>query len=354
MKNLHYAVVVGINCYPDIRHLNFARQDAEAFARWLQEPHGGGLPKKNIGVVKATADARRGQTRREQAVPTRARVFKMLYKFRKEVDAHLEEHPEDWEQTRLYFYFSGHGIAPVPRDAALLMADAGSDWYGENISCAKLLDFFITNQPFHEIVVFADCCREYVGNAPLGDVPWTLVKRDNGHVLSVLGCATYFGDIAYEPSPEENANPDQQRGYFTQALLEGLKGQAVDDPITGVIDSNSLANYVRQRVQDLTEHRKYPQKPEMPTDPAAPIIFRQQAQPQHEVRLKFVTPYAGKAQLHNGHNDCIGEHEVAEGEWVKPLANGLYQVTPKDGVTGVKFRNDGFFKVWGEPINVEL
>src|SRR5262249_22089201 len=60
-----------------------------------------------------------------------------------------------------------------------------------------------------------------VSNAPLGDVPWTRTPRDNGAVRTAFGCATFFGDIALEPSEAvgDETDPDKLRGYFTQALL---------------------------------------------------------------------------------------------------------------------------------------
>ena len=200
MNQWHFAVVVGIDKYPAIRDLKFAKGDAEEFAKWLEYPQGGALPKGNI--AKVVADVPDG-TPREDAIPARIEVIKELRKFRDKVDNHIKENPDDWELTRLYFYVSGHGIAPDPRDAALLMANSGPEDYGENIACSLLLDFLLKNQPFHEVVVFADCCRERVTGAPLVGLPWTNTERDNGQVLKVVGCATYFGDLAYEPSEEE-------------------------------------------------------------------------------------------------------------------------------------------------------
>jgi uncharacterized caspase-like protein len=374
MNKLHFGVVVGINRYPDIRHLKFARGDAERFADWLLDPQGGGLPppghadallpEGHVATIVVDDAKIPDGTPRDQAIPVRKDVFTALYKFRKAAEAYIDEHPEDWERTRIYFYVSGHGIAPDARDAALLLADAGPDWYGENISCNQLLSFLSKNQPFHEVVIFADCCRERVAGAPLGGVPWTLNEKDNGHVLAVLGCATYFGDLAYEPPLTEADDPDQLRGYFTRALLEGLRGEAADPPGHGEVNSNSLARYVRQRVQDLTRHKKYPQRPTMEADPAEPVVFRAASAPPssttapplttgHEVRIEFVTPFQGVVALRDGNDQIIGRHDTAGGDWVVKLVNGLYAVTPENGAA-VALRSDGLFRVWGEGRHVQL
>ncbi|MBI5309000.1 MAG: caspase family protein [Planctomycetes bacterium] len=356
MNQWHFAVVVGINQYPDIRDLKFAKGDAEEFAKWLEDPQGGALLEDNI--AKVVADVPDG-TLREDAIPTRTEVIKELRKFRDKVDAHIKENPDDWELTRLYFYVSGHGIAPDPRDAALLMANSGPEDYGENIACSLLLDFLLKNQPFHEVVVFADCCRERVNGAPLVGFPWTNTERNNGQVLKVVGCATYFGDLAYEPSEEEAKKPDELRGYFTKALLEGLRGNASRND-AGYIDSNTLGQYVVRRVGELTSHRANKQVPTIEADTGNPIKFGKtpEAGPQnivkHQARLKFVTPYNGIVELRDGDNAVIVRHNTADGDWVVELPNGLYRVTPENKAGGVVFRDKGFFEVWGDKINVEL
>lgn len=355
MNQWHFAVVVGINRYPAIRDLKFAKGDAEEFAKWLEEPNGGALPNDNIArVIAELPDG----IPREEALPTRKEVIKALRKFRDQVEAHIKENPEDWDQTRLYFYVSGHGIAPDPRDAALLMADSGPEDYGENLACSLLLDYMLRNQPFHEVIVFADCCRERVSGAPLGGLPWTLTERNNGQVLKVIGCATYFGDLAYEPSEEEAKEPDSLRGYFTRALLEGLRGNAPcnDD---GYIDSNTLGQYVVRRVGELTSHRPNKQVPTMESDAGNPIIFgtRLKDDPQkvveHQAQLKFVTQYQGIVVLSNL-KDIEKKHNTADGDWTVKLPNGLYRVTPENKASGVVFRDKGYFEVWGDKINVEL
>lgn len=368
---LHFGVVVGINRYPDIRHLRLAKGDAEKFAEWLLNPAGGGLlsqqdegtllPGGHVGtIVVDDANVPDGMPR-ENARPMKKEVFQKLHEFRKAIEQHVEAHPEDWSKTRFYFYVSGHGIAPDARDAALLLADAGQEAYDENISCDRLLSFLGKRQPFREVVIFADCCRERVGSVPLGAVPGTLGNKDNGSVLTAFCCATYFGDLAYEPPVGED--PDTQRGYFTQALLEGLGGQAAEPPGDGVIDTNTLAKYVKQRVRDLTKQRKQ-QEPKMESDPASPIVFRPAGPPggralaglpvpvEHEVRIEFTTPYRGKVALRDTDNKILHEHHTADGDLVVSLPNGLYEVTTEEAQTA--FPKGGGFRVLGYKKHVQL
>jgi uncharacterized caspase-like protein len=367
MNRFHFGVSVGINRYPDIKHLRRAKGDAEAFAQWLANPNEGGLPTTRATgalvddghvatVVVDDAKVPDGAAR-ENAVPVRRDVFVPLMKFRKAIEAHVALHPEDWVHTRLYVYVSGHGIAPQARDAAILLADAGPGWFGENISCAQLLQFFMETQPFREVVVFADCCRERIPNAPLGGLPWELNSGNNGNVVSVLGCATYFGDLAYEPPVASGEVADDLRGYFTKALLEGLRGEAADAANAGVIDSTSLAKYVRQRVLELTKHKTPGQTPTMDADPGNPIVFRG-AQPAvanpsaHLVRILFPGGFNGSVVMRDGADNILGTYTSSAAPVSVYLPNGLYSLISVP--PGVVFQNDGLFRVWGSGRDVQL
>ena len=92
MNRLHFGVAVGINRYPDIRHLRRAKGDAEAFANWLSRPDGGGLPTsvetgallKDGHVVTVVVDDTQvpDGMARESAKPIRRDVFIPLMRFR--------------------------------------------------------------------------------------------------------------------------------------------------------------------------------------------------------------------------------------------------------------------------------
>jgi uncharacterized caspase-like protein len=357
MNEQHYAVVVGINRYPEFRRLNYARNDAEAFYAWLIDPEGGAVPEKNIAKIMVPDEAMPEGTPRREARPVKEEIEDALDEFRLRSEQHVAENPADWHQTRLYFFASGHGIAPAPNEAALLMADAGPNHYGKNFSCAKYLEFFQKGQFFKELIFFADCCRERVGNAPIYGPTWTEVSNQNGQLLTVRGFATYFGELAFEEEAEENVEPDELRGYFSKALLEGLRGQAAD-PTTHQIDSDTLAKYVTERVKTLTAHRRKPQTPFFASEPTTPrIVFRRNVPKQeikesqtHPVRLFFPAGFAGKVKLVVG--QATKEYEVGPSPWVVPLTNGAYRVKPEDGSN--PFQGGGYFEVIGEAIDVKL
>ena len=92
----------------------------------LADPAGGDLPPKNIACIVADEQRMPAGADVLDAVPNSREVFRALKVFRDRVNDHLKNNLPDWPHTRLYVYFSGHGIAPVAREAALLMADAST------------------------------------------------------------------------------------------------------------------------------------------------------------------------------------------------------------------------------------
>jgi hypothetical protein len=164
-----------------------------------------------------------------------------------------KEDPEGWTSSRLYLFFAGHGMADGFRDCDLLLADAGPGYYEQRAPCEYILDHLIRIRPaFKEIVFFADCCRNMKsGRAAfiLEDKAWP--SRGDIHHASFY--ATIFGKESYEPK-------DAGRGFFSQALLEGLKGRAA--PTGSPITTANLHTFVKDRVEQLTA--KAPSGPQVP------------------------------------------------------------------------------------------
>lgn len=343
-NQLHFGVVVGINCYPEFQNLRFAKTDAEAFAEWLLNQSGGNLPSNNIKLIVAEDDVMPTNTIRENAVPVRTMIYTAIKRFWKRVKTHVDENPEDWHKSRLYFYVSGHGIGPSTQDVALLMANAGPEDYGENISCRELLHCLGDNQYFAEVVIFTDCCRDRAPNAPLGSPPWTKKQRDYGEVKTALGVAADFGGKAYEPDSNGKVDPDDYRGYYTKALLEGLYGHKIQ----GEVNSKTLADYIQKRVKELLTSGERTQNCHMYGDFNSPIVFSEQTNAELSFDIRFDTDYQGIALLLYGDGQEIERWQV-DGEgfsWPVSLAQGLYRVVPMDG-NQTKFKNDGYFAVIG-------
>jgi uncharacterized caspase-like protein len=349
MNQFHFGVVVGIDEYPGIRNLSAARNDARAFHKWLTNADGGSVPATNVELVEATGPFHAV----DQAQPSRDLVNRAFKKIHSRVRQHHRAHLEDWEQSRLYVYFSGHGVTPKAQEVAVLMADASEEDLGYNIACGLYLHYYQMSQDFHELVFFADCCRSLKGNAPLSPPPFATVVTHRGHVRSVLGYATQYQDVAYEPT---NAG-DDGRGFYTKALLEGLEGAATDKSAAaaGEINSTSLQGYVRDRVKELTRNNATPQVPDMNADPAAKVVFRVGAQrPKRSVTLHFPGGFTRPVVLSDGRLQAVGQHNAAQGDWVVELEDGNYEIRPQDRAHAQEFRDNGLFKIMGENRRVEL
>jgi hypothetical protein len=273
----HFAVCVGINHYPEFRPLNGAENDAIRFSKWLLNPDEGGLPADQVETILLDPGEDRSRLHRLNAKPSRDQVFHWLSVFQRRFKQRLDDDPYAWDTSRLYIYLSGHGLSSDIQDAALLLANAGPDMLGENISCARLITYFGNSQYFKELVVFADCCRERAKEFDLGAIPLTPAKNNFGRMRTLLGCATGFGDLAFEDSasaaPAPDGDPDEARGFFTQALMECLTAGSADPDDADGMDSNELGMRVTKRVLELTKSRPKPQRPCMITDISDPIKF---------------------------------------------------------------------------------
>lgn len=344
-KELHFGVAVGIDHYPELSKLNFARKDATHFGDWLVDPHGGGLSDQNVEVISHPNVQPDQVIAREDALPIRRTVYNAILRFMKKAKQAVEDDPVNWFDTRLYFYVSGHGIALDARDASLLMADASLEHYGENVSCRALLDTLGKMQPFAEVVAFADCCRDQARGAAAGFPNWTLSEVDNAEVNTALGVAAEFGKKAYEPDIDDAQDPDEFRGYFTTALLEGLYGKVMAPEVNTL----TLARYVDERVRELLEHdSKKSQKCRIYGDMSNPIVFGPSTSSKHQLEIKFDTDFHGTAIVTNGDSKEVGRKSIegAGTKWSIALDKGIHRVMAASG-DDPGFKMSGYFTVVG-------
>jgi hypothetical protein len=345
-NEFHFGVVVGIDLYPGMpnRDLKSARDDANEFANWLRDPDGGHVPKGNVETI-VEAGPFHGA---DNAEPTREAVNKAFQRIHTRAREVFGQNPTRWNESRLYVYFSGHGLAPDPSEVAVLMANA-TDQEPYNIPCFLYLTYYEKNQDFHEIVIFSDCCRSLKKETPVAGPPFMPNPKTYGFVVSALGYATQYNRPAYEPEDTSS------RGFYTRALLDGLRGDAEDPTCPGEINSTSLQLYLSARVTAMTKGKKYPQVPTMRADPAAKIVFRQGAKRTlHQVTIVFPQNFHGTVKLIDGSRRTLDTHSVTGQPWQRSLTDGLYKVQVKLGDAPFGFKNDGMFEVLGSDTNVQL
>ena len=355
----HFGLVVGIDRYPALGHLNHARADALAFYQWLTDPNGGSVPPKNCKLI-VIDDGKYPQdepddddnARRERSIPSLQHLHDAVIRMEKSGDDLYERDRKAWEQSRLYYYVAGHGVAREATDALFLAANTTAS-YGFHVSCENILKYFLRTKTFRELVLFADCCRTLQPNVVTQLLPFDAgLSRNRRPVPHAVCYGAAFGQQALEP-----ADVDKRRGFFTDALLQGLSGAAASEGEQ--IDSTNLGVFVGQRVQLLTKKQ---QKAEIVADPSDPIVFRPAASKPpaapplpigYQVTLTFGA-FTGQVQLIGPDASAMGAPQaVAPGfEWILQLPTGLYEV--ESIPPGALFADKGRFKVVGGDRRVEL
>lgn len=284
-NDLHFGVIVGIDCYPALTSLTTARSDAENFRDWLVDPGYGGIPAHNVVTVPASPDA----TPLQHILPTQRQVNDAMISVQHKMEAAVDGDMNRWDRTRLYVFVAGHGIVPNGGGGALLMADATPELLGYHVDLHKYLDWYRINATFREVIVFADCCRAIVDNVTVGPPPFP-TQRSDRRISTILGYASMPDGVALG---DTTAN----RGIFTTALVNALSGDAADDD--GVITYESLEDYVQDQLAAETavmDGRL--QKADFDATGRTFVVARvTPARRQRDVRLLFKTSFSGPAQL---------------------------------------------------------
>lgn len=212
---MNWAVVVGIDHYwSEKASLKGAVRDALKMRDWLLDPAGGGVPKENMALILSPAGKKPAGVKAPEA--TTASIVNSIADLLKRSKG---------EGERLYFYYAGHGLTARvnQRDENALVCSDFTDVLTTNsLALRSLWEFFETVQ-FQDQFFFVDACR----NIPWENVEfevgrWPLPrKRDPGQPP-----AQQF--ILYATSPglrsQELQEAGNERGAFTEVLLDGLKG----------------------------------------------------------------------------------------------------------------------------------
>ena len=214
---MNWAVVIGVDRYwSEPASLKGAVGDALRMREWLLDPAGGAVPEENIALLLSPNEGNDPGVEAPEA--TRDAIVNSIAELLKQSQG---------EGERLYFFYAGHGLTARvnQRDEnALVCSDFTDVLVHNSLALRSLWEFFETAQ-FQDQFFFVDACR----NIPWENVEfevgrWPLPrKRDPG-----LPPAQQF--ILYATSPglraQELQEAGNERGAFTEVLLEGLRGKA--------------------------------------------------------------------------------------------------------------------------------
>jgi uncharacterized caspase-like protein len=249
-----HALVVGIRRYADVNHpsgwigdLNGPDNDATAVATWLRKRNGGGLPKKNVHLIRS-ADEPNPFTA-AGGKPEQARVKQALEELANLPPTAFEG---QYAGRRVYIYVSGHGLAKGPDEAALITADANrADPL--NVELTSWVKWLYMAGRFKEYVLWVDCCATRAPDAILTSC----------HLREQVSGKRGLRFVAYAAAVDKVAVENKMRdrkwhGAFTYTLLQGLEhagaGQVTTQDLRDFLFNNMrLCMREDQRVRAVSE-----------------------------------------------------------------------------------------------------
>jgi len=249
-----HAFVVGIADYPTLgdndsaRNLEGPVNDAHAMTRWLVEE--AGVPCENVICITSEGrgncrilDGQFGERfNGDGGKPTRLDIETII---NDPVDEALNTRGGPSRKgRRLWVYLAGHGFrsSSAVRDVCVLSADASREHALRNLCITQWMDYVALNNPFDEVVLWADCCSDILyGVAPYGPPEMKFkVRHKIAPRLFILGSTV--DRKAYE-APDASGVTG---GNFTRILLSALRGDSTRTQ-DGYISSEDLKNYFENR-----------------------------------------------------------------------------------------------------------
>jgi len=227
-----FAVVIGIGKYLEIPEAQFAQRDAEAVKNHLLAM---GFPNRN---VVSLSGERAG--------------YKAIEKF---VETWLAKNTD--ENSRVIFYFSGHG-APDPQSGkAYLLPYDGDPNFLENTGYPLGRLYAKLNAlPAREVIVILDAYFSGSGGRSVlakGARPLVLSTEKEMIPDKLIVFAASEGDQITSTLEE------QGHGTFTYYFLKGIGGAAKDG--TGTVTAKGLYAYLKPKVQDAARRQNRNQSP---------------------------------------------------------------------------------------------
>jgi hypothetical protein len=344
-KENHYAVVVGVDQYPRFlngkKNLNCPMDDARAVRDWLLRPDGGDLPvaghpDESPNLTLITREVPNGRPPPCPLVDEILKAIRVTAATLHNKYSLLDDQSkaEIWASSRLYLFFSGHGIDAAGSDAVLLGANAEEGLFF-HLSVQGIVDRFKVAKTFRELVVWTDCCRTASGiqiaPALIDLTPYEYKGPDDVRVFFARASRTQ--QAAYEPPAAKLA--EGRNSFFTRALLEGLNGQVVG-AAQGIRPRN-LRPFLEIRVPELSRqyYRGVEQAPDISPDDDMEFVAGQ-APTEFSVRLRIRagSPFAAPntVRVFSGVENPGGPTEyfpkaTSAGLFEFSLPNGLYVVT---------------------------
>ena len=230
-----YAVIVGIEKYPDLPAATYAERDASAARNFIRAM---GVPERNIMFLAGNRATKTGME--------------------KVLEAWLPNNVS--EKSRVYFYYSGHGAPDTKTgDAYLVPSDGDPQYLAQTGYPLKRLYAKLGALKAKSVLVALDSCFSGAGGRSVlakGTRPLVgkvdMAVQTEGKVSVISASA---GDQI------SGANDEAGYGLFTYNFLQGLNGAAKD--AQGQVTLKSLYGYLKPRVQDDARRGNRDQTPQL-------------------------------------------------------------------------------------------
>jgi hypothetical protein len=238
-----WAVVIGINAYPNVRQLKFAVNDARMFYDHLVKDNK--IPTENVTLL----------VDREAT----------LTKLRSALGTHLKN--KGGKEDMVIIFFAGHGATEKDvmspdgdgLEKYLLPYDADPrDLYATALPMGEISRIFKRIRS-ERLVFLADSCYSGASGGRTIDITGIRASISDAfldRVASGKGRVIMTASGANEVSAE---NDELKHGVFTYYLVEGLKGMADADG-DGLITVEEVYRYVSDKVPQATGQEQHPVK----------------------------------------------------------------------------------------------
>ncbi len=229
-----FAIVVGIEKYSnDLPDAQFAERDAQAMRDHLLAL---GYPERNVKFLAGSRAVR----------------------------SSLEAYLEDWlprnvkADSRVFFYFSGHGApAPESGQAYLVPWDGNPNFLDKTGYPVKKLYADLNALKVKQVIVALDSCFSGAGGRSL--LPEGSRPLVNNADMAVAGGGKIMLFAAASPKEITSTLKEQGHGLFTYYFLKGLDGAAQD--ASGSVTPRGLFSYLKPKVQDAASRQNRDQTP---------------------------------------------------------------------------------------------
>lgn len=211
----NWAIVIGIDQYwrPEAC-LKGAVNDAIEFGSWLVKS--GEVPERNVYYLLGVAEGRTLPPGPVILRPTHDNIVHVISQLALKSGLAGE---------RFYLHYSGHGLSCQQdgRDEQALVPEDFTDTLTtKSLSLRSILDYFAATE-FRNQLFFIDACRNipWEGKFRIGEWPLPRSRNPGAPVQQFVFLATSPGVKA-----KEIGAAGDERGAFSAALLQGLKGEA--------------------------------------------------------------------------------------------------------------------------------